>query len=120
MPSASRGCGGGRDVASNQLVLGDSGFELEVNSTRSVPILVFANYIPADPASIVLVLRDPESNVFTFTYPVGATLLTRSAVGVYAFGSMPVLVGRHVGTVTTTVPNLVSSFEFTAIDNGVN
>jgi hypothetical protein len=106
-------------VASNQLVVGDGSHEFEVGSTYNVPILTFMGYVPTDPAGITLVLRDPASALSTYTYPIGATLITRSNVGVNAFGFSPVLVGRHVYTVTTTTPNLVSSGEFQVIKQGV-
>lgn len=106
-------------MASNQLIVGVGSHEMEVGSTYSVPILTLSGYVPTDPAGITLVLRDPGGNVATFTYPVGATLITRSAVGVNAFGFTPSLQGRHVYTVTTTTPGLVTSGEFTVIKQGV-
>ena len=74
-------------MASNQLIVGDGSHEFEVGSTYNVPILTLSGYVPTDPAGITLVLRDPSSALSTFTYPVGATLITRSNVGVNAFGA---------------------------------
>lgn len=106
-------------MASNQLVVGDGSRTFEVGAQYNVPIVLISGYILTDPASFVLVLRDPDSISFTFTYPVGATLLTRSTTGIYSFAFTPVLVGRHVYTVTSTVPTLVSSGEFQVIAQGV-
>jgi hypothetical protein len=106
-------------VASNQLLVGVGTFEVEVGSTHMVPIMVMSNYILADPASLTLVLRDPASNLFTFTYPVGATLISRNSVGSYVFTFSPSDTGRHVYTITSTTPNLVSSGEFQVIKQGV-
>lgn len=106
-------------MASNQLIVGSGAHEFEVGSTYNVPIIVFAGYVLTDPAGITLVLRDPSSNVAAFTYPVGATLLSRNSTGNYTFTFAPVLVGRHAYTVTATTPNLVSSGEFTVIKQAV-
>lgn len=106
-------------MASNQLIVGDGSHQLEVGSTYGVPIIVLMGYVVTDPASLTLVLRDPDSNVAAFTYPVGATLLSRNSMGSYSFSFTPVYAGRHVYTVTTVTPNLVSSGEFQVISQGV-
>lgn len=105
-------------MAANTLIVGTGTHELEVNSTYPIPVLVFSGFVPVDPASISLVLRDAETKFTTFTYPVGATLITRNATGNYTFTFSPSDIGRHVYTVTTTTPNLVSSGVFQVIQIG--
>jgi hypothetical protein len=107
-------------MASSSLIVGDGNHEMEVGSTYNVPLLIFTGYIPADPASITLVLRDPQSSYGTFTYPVSATSISRNSTGNYTFSFSPSLIGRHVYSVSTTTPNLVSSGYFTVLDQGAN
>ena len=90
---------------------------MEVGSTYNVPIVVFSANVLTDPSILALTLRDPASNLATYTY--AALQITRTAAGLYSFPFSPTLIGRHVYTVTSATPNLVSSGEFTVIGSGV-